>query len=141
MPQAQLIFPLRTPPCDIFLFKKVQRLCHPCVHCHHIEISYECNELSNICVYFEIPPCPVAYATSCIVETAKGTKQYRLDENPWPQSGVTPWLSGLPKLPESHAPNSEHWSNSIAICAIMKDENITDVAEWVSYHKCAPASV
>ena len=65
---------------------------------------------------------------------------YRLDENPWPESGVTPWLSGLPKLPETHSPVSEHWTNSVAICAIMKDENITDVREWLTYYRCALAA-
>ena len=48
-----------------------------------------------------------------------------------------PWLEDLPKLPPQHGPDSATWSNSIAICAIMKDENVTDVREWLTYHQCA----
>jgi hypothetical protein len=41
----------------------------------------------------------------------------------------------LPPLPDSSAPWNSQWSNSIAICAIMRDENITDVQEWLEYYK------
>jgi hypothetical protein len=37
---------------------------------------------------------------------------------------------------EHRAPWHESWDNSIAICAVMRNENITDVVEWVSYYKC-----
>lgn len=73
----------------------------------------------------------------CLAGDKGGREHYRLDDNPWPEAGVTPWLTGLPSLTKTHSPSAEYWSNSIAVCAIMKDENITDVAEWVAYHKYA----
>lgn len=33
----------------------------------------------------------------------------------------------LPVMPEYRAPNGTEWTNSVAICAITKDENTTDV--------------
>lgn len=66
-----------------------------------------------------------------------GIMKLRLEENPWPQSGVRSWLTDMPPLPESHSPDGGHWTNSVAVCAIMKDENITDVVEWLAYYKCA----
>jgi hypothetical protein len=62
--------------------------------------------------------------------------RYRLESNPWPESGVRSWLTDLPPLPNTFSPDSDNWSNSIAICAVMKDENITDVMEWIAYHQC-----
>lgn len=44
----------------------------------------------------------------------------------------------LPELPEYRSPQGKEWTNSVAICAITKDENTTDVREWVLYHKCVP---
>eukprot|EP00892_Ulva_mutabilis_P000947 jgi/Ulvmu1/10853/UM007_0027.1 len=41
----------------------------------------------------------------------------------------------LPELASSHGPNSAQWSNSVAICATMKDENSTDVREWLLYYQ------
>ena len=35
------------------------------------------------------------------------------------------------------APWAEAWANSLAICATMRNENVTDVVEWLQYHKCA----
>ena len=29
------------------------------------------------------------------------------------------------------------WDNSIAICATMKSENVTDVREWLQYYRCS----
>ena len=69
--------------------------------------------------------------------TFAGKEVMRRSENPWPYSGVTSWLVGMPPLPDSHAPTSSHWSNSVAICAVMKDENTTDIIEWLTYHQCA----
>lgn len=43
-------------------------------------------------------------------------------------------------MPHSHSPDSPQWSNSFAVCAIMRDENITDVREWIHYYKCAHAA-
>jgi hypothetical protein len=59
----------------------------------------------------------------------------RLDSNRDPQT--TSWLRGLPLLPQSHSPDSLRWVNSMAICAIMKEENVEDVLEWLRYYKCA----
>jgi hypothetical protein len=41
-------------------------------------------------------------------------------------------------LSDEHAPWHTGWSNSIAICATMRHENITDVVEWLSYYKYVP---
>lgn len=44
----------------------------------------------------------------------------------------------LPELPSAtHGPDSPQWNNSVAICALMKSENSTDVREWLMYYKCA----
>jgi hypothetical protein len=61
--------------------------------------------------------------------------QKRLDVNPFPDAYFVPWLEGMDPLPKSNGPQSKRWSNSFAICAIMKDENITDVREWLTYYK------
>ena len=39
-------------------------------------------------------------------------------------------------LPKSFGPWNKKWENSIAICAVMRDENVTDVREWLQYHRC-----
>jgi hypothetical protein len=41
---------------------------------------------------------------------------------------------------EEHAPWHANWRNSVAICAIMRQENITDVVEWLSYYRYVPVS-
>ena len=38
------------------------------------------------------------------------------------------------------SPDSPAWSNSLALCAVMKDENITDVREWLQYYRCVQRS-
>lgn len=44
----------------------------------------------------------------------------------------------LAELPsETHSPDSPLWNNSVAICALMKSENSTDVREWLLYYKYA----
>ena len=35
-----------------------------------------------------------------------------------------------------HSPSSPKWVNSIAVCAVMKNENVTDVTEWLRYYQC-----
>ena len=45
-----------------------------------------------------------------------------------------PPASGVPD--DRFAPWNENWSNSVAICATMRQENVTDVAEWLAYHRC-----
>jgi hypothetical protein len=42
----------------------------------------------------------------------------------------------LSELPESKGPWHPNWSNSIAICAIMREEQIADVREWLLYYRC-----
>lgn len=44
------------------------------------------------------------------------------------------WLEDLPPMPPNHSPESEEWTNSIAVCAIMRDENLKDVMEWLRYY-------
>jgi hypothetical protein len=41
-------------------------------------------------------------------------------------------------LGDDHAPWHMNWKNSIALCAVMRHENITDVVEWLSYYKYVP---
>jgi hypothetical protein len=43
--------------------------------------------------------------------------------------------SDVSPLPDSRSPFSTEWNNSVAICAIMKEENTTDVREWLMYHR------
>jgi hypothetical protein len=65
----------------------------------------------------------------------KATKpQQRLEKN---ADYMTRWLHSMPVMPLNHSPESDEWSNSIAICAIMRDENVTDVTEWLKYYMCA----
>jgi hypothetical protein len=48
-------------------------------------------------------------------------------------------IQGTSKKPdEERSPWHANWDNSIAICAIMRQENITDVVEWLSYYQCVP---
>lgn len=61
-------------------------------------------------------------------------KQYRLTTNN--DRFRTPWLSGLPAMSAAdHAPTGRAWKNNVAICSTMKDENVTDVREWLQYHR------
>ena len=62
-------------------------------------------------------------------------RKLRLENNPeylWVK-----WLEGLEPLPWSHGPDAPSWDNSVALCATMKDENITDIREWLTYYQCA----
>ena len=36
-------------------------------------------------------------------------------------------------------PFTTAWDNSIAICAIMRNEHTDDVREWLQYHRCGVA--
>ena len=47
-----------------------------------------------------------------------------------------PWLSDLEVMHTDHSPSSPKWVNSIAVCAVMKNENVTDVTEWLRYYQC-----
>jgi hypothetical protein len=49
--------------------------------------------------------------------------------------------AGLSLLPQAHAPWMPMWTNSVAICSTMKDENITDIIEWLHYYRCAPTTI
>lgn len=42
---------------------------------------------------------------------------------------------GLAPKPEGVGPDSPAWRNSIALCSMIKDENSTDVREWVMYYR------
>jgi hypothetical protein len=42
----------------------------------------------------------------------------------------------FPRLPADRAPGQPDWSNSIAICTCIKDEQPADLQEWVEFHKC-----
>jgi hypothetical protein len=44
----------------------------------------------------------------------------------------------LHELPAERGPNGTGWDNSVAICACIRNENATDVREWILYYKCAP---
>jgi hypothetical protein len=48
-------------------------------------------------------------------------------------------IGKLSSLSDDHAPWHTNWNNSIAICASMQHENITDVVEWLSYYKYVPS--
>jgi hypothetical protein len=86
-----------------------------------------------------MPSCPAIIHTAVLAGLLRAeTPQLRLSENKWPDSGTRPWLSGMPLMSGSHSPNSVHWTNSIALCAVMKDENITDIVEWLLYYQCVP---
>ena len=42
------------------------------------------------------------------------------------------------KRPQKHVdPLSKEWDNSVAVCAIMKQEKLSDIREWLLYHQCA----
>lgn len=43
---------------------------------------------------------------------------------------------GLKPKPVSSGPDGTAWRNSVAICSMIKDENTTDVREWVMYYRC-----
>jgi hypothetical protein len=65
-----------------------------------------------------------------------GKTRVRLEVNPFPEAYFVPWVEDMQPLPEKYGPSGSKWRNSFAVCAIMKDENITDVREWISYYKC-----
>jgi hypothetical protein len=47
------------------------------------------------------------------------------------------WRQDFASPKPTAAPWHGTWSNSIAICASIRDENITDVREWLQYYRCA----
>lgn len=51
------------------------------------------------------------------------------------QSFSTGLPSELPALSLEHAPWATRWNNTLAICTTMRDENNTDVIEWLSYYR------
>jgi hypothetical protein len=58
----------------------------------------------------------------------------------WPPTTTSdgnPLLLNANSQREVRAPWHPMWNNSIAICALMRQENITDVVEWLSYYKYA----
>jgi hypothetical protein len=55
-------------------------------------------------------------------------------EKPLPLPRLTPY-DRLPLLPDNKSPYSEHWTNSVALCAAMKAEPQEDVVEWLRYYQ------
>ena len=47
------------------------------------------------------------------------------------------WLESMDPLPKEFAPSEPAWSNSVAVCAVMKDEAVADIIEWLGYYRCA----
>ena len=49
-----------------------------------------------------------------------------------------PWdLHKHPQLKKNAtSPFSLDWDNTIAICAIMRQERVEDIREWLQYHRC-----
>ena len=43
----------------------------------------------------------------------------------------------LPQLSNEKAPWNWRWRNSIAICTSVRQENTTDLREWLLYYQCA----
>ena len=50
------------------------------------------------------------------------------------------WQGHVGAKQERTAPWEPAWGNSVAICAVMKQENVTDVREWLQYYRRAPLS-
>lgn len=52
-------------------------------------------------------------------------------------------VAGMPSLVHQEeqtlpaAPWEPRWTNSIAFCVSVKNENVTDIREWLRYHRCA----
>jgi hypothetical protein len=85
--------------------------------------------------------CQAAVLTLCLVgfSASESDKVRRLfvpaEQNIPAEKVFQPHLA-FPKLDDSRAPDQPGWSNSVAICTCIKDEQPTDLAEWVQYHKC-----
>jgi hypothetical protein len=43
----------------------------------------------------------------------------------------------LPKLSNRLAPWTRTWTNTIALCSTVRQENTTDLREWLLYYRCA----
>ena len=71
-----------------------------------------------------------------LAEAPRPNKLRRDTPPPW----GTRWVQDMPALPPLHAPDSPTWKDTVAVCAIMRDENITDVREWLQYYRCAAAA-
>jgi len=44
-------------------------------------------------------------------------------------------LAELPRRPPSAEPQGSAWRNSVAVCVTIRDENATDVREWLQYYR------
>lgn len=53
-----------------------------------------------------------------------------------PVSSLEQQPGDLPPLNPDRSPESATWVNSVAVCACMLKENVTDVREWLLYHRC-----
>ena len=45
---------------------------------------------------------------------------------------------GAPKPQKRVHPLSQDFANTVAVCSLMKDEEVGDVREWLEYHRHAP---
>ena len=52
-----------------------------------------------------------------------------------PQAVTT---GGTPKPQKRVHPLSDDFANTVAVCSLMKDEEVADVREWLEYHRCGP---
>lgn len=65
-----------------------------------------------------------------LLQKKAGEKNYNL----WMEQHLD---GGLSPKPDTSGPDSPTWRNSMAICSMIKDENSTDVREWVLYYRYA----
>ena len=47
-----------------------------------------------------------------------------------------PPISKVPWSQKRVDPLSEEFTNTVAVCSLMKDEEVDDVMEWLEYHRC-----
>jgi hypothetical protein len=69
-------------------------------------------------------------------EDANATKRAEKTKDPKALDEASKCHSSDSAPPDHLAPWHPSWNNSIAICAVMRQENITDVVEWLLYYKC-----
>lgn len=74
---------------------------------------------------------------SLVANTAASSRAHsrHVYKNMWEYTHAVGDLPAL--LSSTHGPNSTSWTNSVAICAVMKEENSTDVREWLLYYQYA----
>ena len=68
-----------------------------------------------------------------VIRTFASARPQRAYKSVWEYTHTVGDLAQLES--SAHGPNSTQWNNSVAICATMKNENATDVREWLLYYK------